>query len=118
MGHFAVTAEILPPDGSDPQAVLENALLFGHSVDAINATDASGAHVHMSNVAVAATLRQAGYDVVAQLSCGDRNRIALQGELLGMAAVGIRNVLCLTGDGVGTGDHPEAKPVFDLDSIT
>ena len=117
-GHFAVTAEVLPPDGSDPHAVLENARLFGHSVDAINATDASGANVHMSNVAVAATLRQAGYDVVAQLSCRDRNRIALQGELLGMAALGIRNVLCLTGDGVGTGDHPETKPVFDLDSIT
>ena len=117
-GHFAVTAEVLPPDGSDPHAVLENARLFGHSVDAINATDASGANVHMSNVAVAATLRQAWYDVVAQLSCRDRNRIALQGELLGMAALGIRNVLCLTGDGVGTGDHPETKPVFDLDSIT
>jgi len=117
-GHFAVTAEVLPPDGVDPQAVLDNAALFGHAVDAINATDASGAHAHMSNVAVAATLRTAGYDVVAQLSCRDRNRIALQSELLGMAAFGLQNVLCLTGDGVGTGDHPEAKPVFDLDSIT
>lgn len=117
-GHFAVTAELLSPDSADPQAVIDHARIIGDSCDAINATDASGAHAHMSNVAVAALLRQAGYDAVVQLACRDRNRIAMQGDLLGIGALDIRNVLCLTGDGVGTGDHPEAKPVFDMDSIT
>lgn len=117
-GHFAVTAELLPPDSVDPQAVLDRAAVIGNSCDAINATDASGANVHMSNVAAAALLRQAGYDVVVQMACRDRNRIAMQGDLLGVSALGVQNVLCLTGDGVGMGDHPESKPVFDMDSIT
>ena len=86
--------------------------------DAINATDAAGASVHMSSVAVSALLARAGHEPVLQVSCRDRNRIAIQGDLLGAAALGIRNVLCLTGDGVQAGDHPEARPVFDLDSVT
>ena len=117
-GHLAVTAELLSPDSADPQAVLDHARIIGDSCDAINATDASGATAHMSNVAVAALLRRAGYDAIVQMACRDRNRIAMQGDLLGLAALDVRNVLCLTGDGVGTGDHPEAKPVFDMDSIT
>lgn len=117
-GEFAVTAEILSPDSADPQAVLEHARIIGDSCDAINATDASGANAHMSNVAVSALLVRAGYDAVIQMACRDRNRIALQGDLLGAAALGVKNVLCLTGDGVGTGDHPQSKPVFDMDSIT
>ena len=117
-GQFAVTAELLPPDSADPQAVFDHAKVLGDSCDAINATDASGASVHMSNVAVAALLRQAGYDAVVQMACRDRNRIAMQGDLLGAAALGVQNVLCLTGDGVGIGDHPESKPVFDMDSLT
>ena len=117
-GHFAVTAELLSPDSADPQTVLDHAEVIGDSCDAINVTDASGANVHLSNVAVAALLRQAGYDAVVQIACRDRNRIALQGDLLGVAALGVQNVLCLTGDGVGAGDHPESKPVFDMDSIT
>lgn len=117
-GRFAVTAELLSPDGADPQAVLDCARVIGDSCDAINATDASGANVHMSNVAVAALLRRAGYDAVVQMACRDRNRIAIQGDILGIAALGVRNILCLTGDGVGTGDHPETKPVFDMDSVT
>ena len=93
--------------------------LFLASVcDAINATDASGAHVHMSSVGVCSLLTQAGYEPVLQMSCRDRNRIALQGDLLGAAALGVKNVLCLTGDGVQVGDQPDAKPVFDLDSMT
>ena len=86
--------------------------------DAINATDAAGASVHMSSVAVSALLARAGHEPVLQVSCRDRNRIAIQGDLLGAAALGVRNVLCLTGDGVQAGDHPEARPVFDLDSVT
>lgn len=117
-GRFAVTAELNPPDSADPHSVYERALVLGSVCDAINATDASGANVHMSSVAVCALLTQAGYSPVLQVSCRDRNRIAIQGDLLGAAAMGVLNVLCLTGDGVQVGDQPDAKPVFDLDSIT
>ena len=117
-GRFAVTAELNPPDSADPAAVYDRALVLSSVCDAINATDASGAHVHMSSVGVCALLTRAGYEPIMQLSCRDRNRIAIQGDLLGAAALGIKNVLCLTGDGVQVGDQPDAKPVFDLDSIT
>ena len=117
-GRFAVTGELNPPDSADPESVFERALVLAEVCDGINATDASGAHVHMSSVGVCALLTRAGYEPVMQVSCRDRNRIALQGDLLGAAAMGVRNVLCLTGDGVETGDHPDAKPVFDLDSIS
>jgi methylenetetrahydrofolate reductase (NADPH) len=116
-GRFAVTAELAPLDTSDQRAVLAQALVLSEVTDAINVTDASGAHVHMSSVAACAVLTHSDYEPVFQMSCRDRNRIALQGDLLGAAALGIKNVLCLTGDGVQTGDQPEAKPVFDLDSI-
>ena len=117
-GRFAVTAELNPPDTADPQAVYDSALTLASVCDAINAVDSSSANAHMSSLAVASLLVRAGYDAVMQLTCRDRNRIALQAELVGAAATGIRNVLCLTGDGVQAGDHPDAKPVFDLDSIT
>lgn len=117
-GRFAVTAELNPPDSADPHSVYERALVLAEVCDAINSTDASGANVHMSSVGMCALLTRAGYEPVMQVSCRDRNRIAIQGDLLGAAAMGVRNVLCLTGDGVGTGDQPEAKPVFDLDSIS
>jgi methylenetetrahydrofolate reductase (NADPH) len=117
-GRFAVTAELNPPDSADPQSVYERALVLAEVCDAINATDASGANVHMSSVGVCALLTRAGYEPVMQVSCRDRNRIAIQGDLLGAAAMGVRNVLCLTGDGVQAGDQPGAKPVFDLDSIS
>ncbi len=117
-GRFAVTAELNPPDSADPQAVYDRALVLSTVCDAINATDASGAHVHMSSTAVCALLTRAGYEPVMQVSCRDRNRIAMQGDLLGASALGVRNVLCLTGDGVQVGDQPDAKPVFDLDSIS
>jgi methylenetetrahydrofolate reductase (NADPH) len=116
-GRFAVTAELNPPDSADPQSVYDRALVLAGVCDAINATDASGANVHMSSVGVCALLTRAGYEPVMQVSCRDRNRISIQGDLLGAAAMGVRNVLCLTGDGVQTGDQPQAKPVFDLDSI-
>lgn len=117
-GHFAVTTEIAPPDSADPDEVLARASLFDGYVDAINATDGSGAHCHMSSLAVCAILTRAGYSPILQISCRDRNRIAIQGDTLGAAALGVCNALCLSGDDVGAGDHPEAKPVFDLDSIS
>ena len=117
-GRFAVTAELNPPDSADPHAVYDRALVLASVCDAINATDASGANVHMSSVGVCALLTRAGYEPVMQVSCRDKNRIAIQGDLLGAAAMGVRNVLCLTGDGVQAGDQPEAKSVFDLDSTS
>ncbi len=117
-GHFAATAEMSPPDGAHPELVYERVKELGPYADAINVVDASGANVHMSSVAVCALLVQARYEPVLQVACRDKNRIAIQGDLLGAHALGARNVLCLTGDGVQAGDHPEAKPVFDLDSIT
>jgi methylenetetrahydrofolate reductase (NADPH) len=117
-GRFAVTAELNPPDSADPQSVYDRALVLAEVCDAINATDASGANVHMSSVGVCALLTRAGYEPVYQVSCRDRNRIAIQGDLLGAAAMGVRNLLCLTGDGVQAGDQPEARPVFDLESMT
>ena len=117
-GRFAVTAELNPPDSADPSAVYDRALVLAEVCDGINATDASGANVHMSSVGICALLTRAGYEPIMQVSCRDRNRIAIQGDLLGAAAMGVRNVLCLSGDGVQTGDQPGAKPVFDLDSIS
>jgi 5,10-methylenetetrahydrofolate reductase len=116
-GRFVVTAELNPPDSADPEDVYERAKVLSEVCDAINATDASGAHCHISSMAICALLTRAGYNPVLQISCRDRNRIAIQGDVLGAAAMGVRNILCITGDGVETGDQPEAKPVFDLDSI-
>ena len=116
-GRFAVTAELNPPDSADPQEVYDAAVTLAAVCDAINATDASGANCHMSSVAICALLTRAGYSPVFQVSCRDRNRIAIQGDLLGAAAMGVSNVLCLTGDDVTNGDQPEAKRVFDFDSI-
>jgi methylenetetrahydrofolate reductase (NADH) len=117
-GGFAVTAELAPPDSADPEHVYARARVFDGHVDAINATDGSGANCHMSSVAVCALLTRIGYSPIMQISCRDRNRIAIQGDILGGAAMGVANVLCLTGDGVQAGDHPQAKPVFDLDGIS
>jgi len=116
-GRFAVTAELNPPDSADPQKVYDAALVLSQVCDGINATDASGANCHMSSVAICALLTRAGYEPVMQVSCRDRNRIAIQGDVLGGAAMGVRNVLCLTGDDTSVGDQPQAKRVFDLDSI-
>src|SRR5919206_316997 len=116
-GRFAVTAELDAPDSADPQDVYKNALVLAEVCDAINATDGAGANCHMSSMGCCALLTRAGYEPVLQVSCRDRNRIAIQADLLGAAAMGVRNVLCLTGDDVSNGDQPEAKRVFDLDSI-
>ena len=117
-GRFVVTAELNPPDSANPEDAYARALVLSEVCDAINATDASGANCHMSSMAICALLTRAGYSPVLQISCRDRNRIAIQGDVLGAAAMGVSNILCLSGDGVQTGDHPEAKPVFDLDSTS
>ena len=117
-GVFAVTTELAPPDSADPSDVLARARIFDGYVDAINATDGSGANCHMSSLAVCALLTRVGYAPVMQMSCRDKNRIAIQGDILGGAAMGVCNILCLTGDGVQAGDHPQAKPVFDLDAMS
>jgi methylenetetrahydrofolate reductase (NADPH) len=117
-GHFVVTAELAPPDSALAQDVYERARMFDGYVDGMNATDGSGAHCHMSSVAMCALLTNVGYSPVLQISCRDKNRIAIQGDVLGAAAMGVSNILCLSGDGVQVGDHPEAKPVFDLDSMS
>ncbi len=114
---FAVTAECNVPDSADPDRIIERATGLAAICDAINVPDASGANVHISPLSISALLIRHGIEPVLQLTCRDRNRIALQGDLLGGAALGVRNVLCLTGDGIQNGDQPEAKAVFDLDSM-
>jgi 5,10-methylenetetrahydrofolate reductase len=117
-GEFAVTTELNPPDSANPQDVYERAAIFDGWVDGINAVDASGANCHMSSVGICALLTRMGYAPIMQIACRDKNRIAIQGDVLGAAAMGVANILCLTGDGVQAGDQPGAKPVFDLDSMS
>ncbi len=117
-GEFAVTAELNPPDSSDPRDVLKAAHPLRDVTDAINATDASGANCHMSSIGICSVLSRVGLSSVFQISCRDRNRIAIQGDVLGAASMGVGNILCLTGDGVGVGDQPGARPVFDFDCMS
>ena len=117
-GEFAVTAELNPPDSANPEDVYDRARIFDGWVDGVNAVDASGANCHMSSVGICALLTRMGYAPIMQISCRDKNRIAIQGDVLGAAAMGVANILCLTGDGVQAGDQPGAKPVFDFDSMT
>ena len=117
-GEFAVTTELNPPDSADPEDVYNRAKIFDGWVDGINAVDASGANCHMSSVGICALLTRMGYAPIMQIACRDKNRIAIQGDVLGAAAMGVANMLCLTGDGVQAGDQPGAKPVFDLDCMS
>ena len=117
-GEFSVTAELNPPDSADPEDVYDRASVFEGWVDGINATDGSGANCHMSSVGICALLTRMGYAPIMQISCRDRNRIAIQGDVLGASAMGVGNMLCLTGDGVQAGDQPGAKAVFDLDCMS
>src|SRR3954449_6160207 len=116
-GRFVVTSELQAVDSGGLDAVRERFAPFEDYVDATNATDNTSAHAHASPLAVAIALRQLGMEPVMQLTCRDRNRLALEAELTGAALHGIENVLCLTGDDVTAGDEPEARRVFDLDSI-
>jgi methylenetetrahydrofolate reductase (NADPH) len=116
-GRFAITSELNPPDSADPEDVYRAAMILAGFCDGINAVDASGANCHMSSLSICALLTRAGYEPVYQISARDRNRIAIQGDILGASAMGVHNLLAITGDDVSAGDQPEAKPVFDFDSI-
>ena len=116
-GGFAVTAELGPPRGADPGALLRKLAPLRGWVDAVNITDNAGAQVRMASWAGSLLAAQAGIEPVMQLTCRDRNRLALQSDLLAAAAMGIPNVLLMTGDHPRFGDHPDGKPVFDLDSV-
>src|SRR5688500_11103404 len=115
-GQFVVTAEITPPVSTDPAELLRRALPLKGPATAINVTDGAGAKVHLSSLAAAHFLVQSGLEPIFQVTCRDRNRIALQGDLIGASALGIHNILVLAGDDPKLGDQPEAKPVFDLNS--
>lgn len=115
--HFAVTAECGPPKGADPQTLREKAQALKGYVDAVNVTDNQTAVVRLCSLASCAILKQMGLDPVLQMTTRDRNRIALQSDLLGASALGIGNVLCLSGDHVSFGSEPQALGVFDLDSV-
>ena len=115
-GEFAVTAEIGPPRGADTAPVARTAALLRGWVDAVNITDNQGAAVRLSSLAGSIAALRAGVEPIMQLTCRDRNRIALQSELLSASALGVPNVLIMSGDHPRHGDHADAKPVFDLDS--
>ena len=115
-GHFAFTAELTPPRGADFESLRVAATVLKPAVSAVNVTDGAGARVRMSSLAAAIYLKQMGVEPVMQMTCRDRNRIAIQSDLLGAAAFGIHNVLTLTGDSVDAGDDADAKGVFDLNS--
>ena len=116
-GTFVITAEVTPPKGGDVTHMVQQALALKGRVHAVNITDGSRAVLRMSSLASAVILRQQGIEPICQMACRDRNRIGLQADLMGAHALGIRNILALTGDPVKAGDHPEARPVFDLESV-
>ncbi len=116
-GKFAITAEAGPPRGAKPEVVREKAKILKGFVDACNVTDNQTSVVRMCSLAACKILQEEGLEAVMQMVCRDRNRIAAQSDILGAASLGIPNLLCLTGDHQIFGDHPEAKNVFDLDSI-
>jgi 5,10-methylenetetrahydrofolate reductase len=116
-GKFAVTAEVDPPKGLDLQDLLRDLDPWRGRMDALNVTDGKSSVMMMSPLALGHILKEKGFEPILNLSCRDRNRLSLQADVLGAAALGIRNFLALTGDYASLGDHPQAKPVFDLDSV-
>ncbi len=112
-----VTSEIGPPKGIETAGLLADAALIRGRVDGINVTDLQSSVLRLGSLAVCVALKQKGFEPVFQLTCRDRNRLALQSDILSAASLGIENILILTGDHPKSGDHPEAKPVFDLDSV-
>ncbi|MDP3042561.1 MAG: methylenetetrahydrofolate reductase [Candidatus Omnitrophota bacterium] len=117
VGKFLVTSEVGPDKGIHTDRLLEDAELIRNKVDAINVTDLQSSVMRLGSLTVSFLLKQKGFEPIYQLTCRDRNRLALQSDLLSAAALGIQNVLILTGDHPSLGDHPQAKPVFDLDSV-
>ncbi|MBH8562747.1 methylenetetrahydrofolate reductase [Nostoc sp. CENA67] len=116
-GEFLITAEVAPPKGGNPEHMLEMAATLKGRVHAVNITDGSRAVLRMSSLVASAILLQNGIEPICQVACRDRNRIGLQADLMGAHALGIRNILALTGDPVKAGDHPDAKGVFDLEAV-
>lgn len=116
-GHFAVTGELGPPQNADPKVIREKAMLLKGACDAVNITDNQTAIVRMSSIGAGAIVVQEGLEPIIQMTCRDRNRLAIQSDLLGAYALGMRNLLCLSGDHQSFGNHPTAKNVFDIDSI-
>lgn len=116
-GHFAVTSELGPPQSADGEVIRKKAALLRGYCDAVNITDNQTAIVRMSSIGAGAILVKEGLEPVIQMTCRDRNRLAIQSDLMGAYALGIRNLLCLTGDHQTFGNHPSSKNVFDLDSI-
>ena len=117
-GEFAISAEVGPPKGIHIDHLVEEAKEYLTKVHCVNVTDNQSSVMRMGSLPTCVALKNAGLDPILQLTCRDRNRIALQSELLGAAMLGIDNILCLTGDHTKMGDHPGAKPVFDLDSVS
>jgi 5,10-methylenetetrahydrofolate reductase len=117
-GKFVVTAELGPPKGSSLKDFLSTADKHLRDIDAINVTDSQSSNMHINSFAACKALSDEGHNTIFQLVCRDRNRIALQSDLLGAAALGIENLLLITGDHISLGDHPHAMPVFDLDSVS
>ena len=116
-GHFAVTAELGPPRNAGPEVIKKKAQYCLGNVDGVNITDNQTAIVRMSSIGAAAIAISCGLEPVVQMVCRDRNRIAIQSDILGAAAIGVKNILCLSGDHQKFGDHPEAANVFDVDSM-
>ena len=116
-GDFVVTAEITPPVATDPSQFIARAASLKGLVTAVNVTDGAGAKAHLSSLVAAHFLLQSGIEPILQLTCRDRNRLALQGDLLGAMALGVHNVLVLAGDDPKAGDQPQAKPVYDCDNL-
>jgi 5,10-methylenetetrahydrofolate reductase len=116
-GKFLVTSEIGPPKGIETKQLLDDAELIRGRIDAINVTDLQSSVMRLGSLAVSSLLKQKGLEPIFQVTCRDRNRLALQSDILSAASLGIENLLILTGDHPTLGDHPEAKPVFDLDSV-
>ncbi|MDZ8089365.1 MAG: methylenetetrahydrofolate reductase [Nostoc sp. DedQUE12b] len=116
-GEFLVTAEVAPPKGGDPAHMIQMAATLKGRVHAVNVTDGSRAVLRMSSLMASVILSQNGIEPICQIACRDRNRISLQADLMGAHALGINNILALTGDPVKAGDHPDAKAVFDLEAV-
>ena len=117
-GKFVITSEIGPPKGTHIQEMMADAELLRGRVDAINVTDLQSSVMRLGSLAVCRLLQEKGLEPIFQVTCRDRNRLALQADLLSASVLGIKNVLALTGDYASLGDHPQAKPVFDLDSVS
>ncbi|MGL5035566.1 MAG: methylenetetrahydrofolate reductase, partial [Microcystaceae cyanobacterium] len=114
---FLITAEVTPPKGRNPERMLEVARILQGRVHGINVTDGSRAVLRMSSLAACVILQQAGIETICQFTCRDRNLIGLQADLMGASALGIHNILALTGDPLKAGDHPKSKAVYELESV-